>query len=71
MQKFEIEVRLPQDAKDWLVDEAEQNASSQRSEIVHALRARMARHLSEEGVPARRLKRRLKAGIQNAYRRCE
>ena len=38
-----IVVRLPQDVKDWLVEQAAENASSQTSEIVRAVRERMAR----------------------------
>ena len=36
-------VRLPEDAKGWLRDEARRNASSQNSEVVRAVRERMAR----------------------------
>jgi Arc-like DNA binding domain len=38
-----IIVRLPQDVKDWLVEQAAENASSQTSEIVRAVRERMVR----------------------------
>lgn len=36
-------VRLPEDAKLWLRDEARRNASSQNSEVVRAIRERMDR----------------------------
>ena len=36
-------VRLPEDAKRWLKDEADRNASSQNSEVVRAIRERMDR----------------------------
>lgn len=36
-------VRLPEDAKTWLRDEARRNASSQNSEVVRAVRERMER----------------------------
>ncbi len=36
-----IMVRLPRDVKDWLVEQAAVNASSQSSEIVRAVRERM------------------------------
>jgi Arc-like DNA binding domain len=42
-----IVVRLPRDVKDWLVVEAANNASSQTSEIVRAVRERMQRVLPE------------------------
>jgi hypothetical protein len=38
-----IAVRLPRDMKDWLVEQAAENASSQTSEIVRAVRERMDR----------------------------
>ena len=38
-----IVVRLPRDVKDWLVEQAAGNASSQTSEIVRAVRERMVR----------------------------
>ena len=38
-----IVVRLPRDVKDWLVRQAAENASSQTSEIVRAVRERMQR----------------------------
>ena len=36
-------VRLPEDAKRWLRDEACRNGSSQNSEVVRAVRERMSR----------------------------
>ena len=36
-------VRLPEDAKRWLHDEARRNGSSQNSEVVRAVRERMER----------------------------
>ena len=38
-----IVVRLPRDVKNWLVEQAAENASSQTSEIVRAVRERMQR----------------------------
>ena len=38
-----IVVRLPRDVKRWLVEQAVENASSQTSEIVRAVRERMVR----------------------------
>lgn len=38
-----IIIRLPSEVKEWLVNQAERNASSQSSEIVRALRERMER----------------------------
>lgn len=38
-----IVIRLPEDVKDWLVEQAAENASSQTSEIVRAVRERMQR----------------------------
>jgi hypothetical protein len=38
-----IMVRFPRDVKDWLVEQAALNASSQSSEIVRAMRERMQR----------------------------
>lgn len=36
-------IRLPHDVKDWLAEQARQNASSQASEIVRSVRERMHR----------------------------
>lgn len=52
MQKFELKVRLPPDVKDWLVEQVVENASSQTSEIVRAVRERMARRQSESAASA-------------------
>ena len=41
-----IIIRLPKDVKNWLLEQAAENASSQSSEIVRALRERMARHMT-------------------------
>jgi predicted HicB family RNase H-like nuclease len=38
-----LQLRLPPDVKDWLAEEAERNGSSQNSEVIRALRERMAR----------------------------
>jgi hypothetical protein len=38
---FEMVVRIPADVKEWLRDEAKRNLSSQASEVVRSLRARM------------------------------
>jgi hypothetical protein len=38
-----IIVRLPKDVKNWLLEQAAENASSQTSEIVRAVRERMER----------------------------
>lgn len=38
-----MQLRLPNDLKDWLAQEAERNGSSQNSEVIRALRAAMAR----------------------------
>jgi Arc-like DNA binding domain len=47
-----IVVRLPRDIKDWLVEQAADNAGSQTSEIVRAVRERMARCQSDSAVAA-------------------
>jgi hypothetical protein len=44
-----IMVRLPEDVKNWLVEQAAENASSQTSEIVRAIRERIGR--SHSGLP--------------------
>ena len=38
-----VQLRLPPDLKAWIAAQAEQNASSQNSEIVRAIRERMER----------------------------
>ena len=38
-----VQLRLPSDLKAWIAAQAEQNASSQNSEIVRAVRERMER----------------------------
>lgn len=38
-----VQLRLPSDLKAWTAAQAEQNASSQNSEIVRAVRERMER----------------------------
>ncbi len=38
-----MQLRLPDDVKDWLSAEAERNGSSQNSEVIRALRAAMSR----------------------------
>lgn len=38
-----IHIRLPDDLKEWIKAQAEQNASSQNSEIIRAVRERMER----------------------------
>jgi hypothetical protein len=49
-----IMVRLPRDVKTWLMEQAAENASSQSSEIVRAVRERMARRgsASQDQAPA-------------------
>jgi hypothetical protein len=37
----EMQVRLPPDVKGWLEQEAERNWTSQNSEIIRSIRARM------------------------------
>jgi ribosome-binding protein aMBF1 (putative translation factor) len=39
----QIALRLPQDLKDWVEEEARRNGSSQNSEVVRALRERQSR----------------------------
>jgi predicted HicB family RNase H-like nuclease len=39
----QLQVRFPEDVKDWIKAEAEKNGSSQNSEIIRAVRDRMAR----------------------------
>jgi type II secretory pathway component PulC len=51
MQKLEVKIRVPRNIKDWLVEQVAENGSSQNSEIVRAVRERMARHRNESGVP--------------------
>ena len=41
-------VRLPEDVKAWLRDEARRNASSQTSEVVRAVRDRMERQCVQQ-----------------------
>ncbi|MCZ8079093.1 MAG: Arc family DNA-binding protein [Rhodobacteraceae bacterium] len=36
-----MQLRLPDDLKEWLSDEATRNGSSQNSEVIRALRAAM------------------------------
>ena len=48
-----IVVRLPRDVKQWLTEEAANNASSQTSEIVRAVRERMQRVRLSHGRPRR------------------
>ncbi|MGR3464077.1 Arc family DNA-binding protein [Limimaricola sp.] len=38
-----MKIRVPQDVKAWIEKQAEQNSSSQSSEIVRAIRERAAR----------------------------
>jgi predicted HicB family RNase H-like nuclease len=38
-----MQLRLPRELKDWIKAEAEKNGSSQNSEIIRAVRDRMAR----------------------------
>lgn len=38
-----LQLRLPEDLKSWLEDQAAQNGSSQNSEIIRAVRERAAR----------------------------
>jgi hypothetical protein len=51
MQKFEVKIRIPREIKVWLVEQVAENGSSQSSEIVRAIRERMARHRNESAVP--------------------
>jgi predicted HicB family RNase H-like nuclease len=50
----QMAVRLPRDVKDWLKIEAERNGSSQNSEIIRSLRARMSEvsHLTRQETAA-------------------
>jgi hypothetical protein len=55
-EKPKIMVRVPEELKAWLIDQAERNASSQTSEIVRAVRERMNRYArkkakADSGVP--------------------
>lgn len=43
-EKPKIMIRVPEELKAWLIDQAERNASSQTSEIVRAVRERMSRY---------------------------
>jgi Arc/MetJ-type ribon-helix-helix transcriptional regulator len=45
----QIALRLPQDLKDWVEEEARRNGSSQNSEVVRALRERMERASRTDG----------------------
>ncbi|SFB82137.1 Arc family DNA-binding protein [Tropicimonas isoalkanivorans] len=38
-----MQLRLPADLKDWIKAQAEKNGSSQNSEVIRAVRDRMAR----------------------------
>jgi hypothetical protein len=48
----QIPIRLPRDAKDWIKAEAVKNGSSQNSEIIRAVRERMAREASNRKATA-------------------
>lgn len=39
----QMQLRLPDDAKSWIKEQAEANASSQNSEVVRSIRERMER----------------------------
>ncbi|WP_127113064.1 Arc family DNA-binding protein [Shimia sediminis] len=39
-----MQLRLPAALKDWIASQAEQNASSQNSEVIRAIRERMKNH---------------------------
>jgi len=41
--KKQLQLRLPADLKDWIEAQADANGSSQNSEIIRAVRERMAR----------------------------
>jgi Arc-like DNA binding domain len=55
-----IVVRLPRDVKQWLAEEAANNASSQTSEIVRAVRERMQRVQTESWPPSEGVRQSLK-----------
>lgn len=38
-----MQLRLPNDVKDWLAQEAARNGSSQNSEVIRSIRERMER----------------------------
>ena len=42
-QRKQIQLRLPEELKAWIEKQAEQNGSSQNSEIIRAVRERAAR----------------------------
>lgn len=42
----QLPIRLPREVKDWIKTEAARNGSSQNSEIIRAVRERMAREAS-------------------------
>ncbi|MBK0326293.1 Arc family DNA-binding protein [Rhodobacteraceae bacterium F11138] len=44
-------LRLPRDLKVWLAAQSEENASSQNSEVIRAIRERMARNAEHETNP--------------------
>lgn len=48
----QIPIRLPREVKDWIKAEAVKNGSSQNSEIIRAVRERMAREATNRKVPA-------------------
>ncbi|WP_439925293.1 Arc family DNA-binding protein [Nitrobacter sp. JJSN] len=48
----QIPIRLPRDAKDWIKAEATRNGSSQNSEVIRAVRERMAREASNREASA-------------------
>jgi len=45
-----LQLRLPQELKDWIKSEAARNGSSQNSEIVRAIRTVMDSHHKAAGV---------------------
>lgn len=38
-----MQLRLPDNLKDWIADQAKENLSSQNSEVIRAIRERMER----------------------------
>lgn len=38
-----MQLRLPKDVKEWLLQEADRNGSSQNSEVIRSIRERMQR----------------------------
>lgn len=46
--RIELQVRIPQDVRDWMRDRAQSNLRSMNSEFIQIIRAEMARDANAE-----------------------